>query len=561
MRGLRKSSTWVRIAICAIIALLSFWPALAAPPVVMVQPPCTLTSEQPLDPFKLLSNPGKFDCTRSQVGVSGRFTYGFFLGLNLESDPVDPWELRHEFSQAQSQSVYVRYADGTLAKAPSDRTSARRPFSAGMVSYVLPAKAGRIVTVLTVAEGLQNQRGIAPVSHFLTGRAALANDGWVHGLYGLLAGIVVAMLCYNFALYIALGYPFILRYCVSALAMLGMGISWSGALFLVFPAMTITTQVAMTVFFASVVLATSSIFMLSFIEKEHLSKSAARLTLAAAAIGIASSAVRFLYPLLAWRVMDAIVYVSMIAVLGGIVATAVLAWRRGSRAARIYVAAWTLPLGLSAARIFWEIGLFSGESILFAISPLMILALEALMCALAVTWRIGLLRDERDELRHFAETDSLTGLLNRRAFIAQVKAAGQSNTVRRLIVIDVDRFKLVNDRYGHQAGDDLLIRVANVLCQTAPAGTIIGRIGGEEFALLVPPEPVDALPDRLCRAVEASATRDEIEVTISLGVADGACRDDGDWRRLYYAADQALYRAKNGGRNRVSMARETLAAA
>ncbi len=520
-----------------------------------------MASDHALDPYRLLADPAGFDCRRSAVGVSATFTYALFKGLSLDTDPADPWELRHEFSQAHAQSVYVRYADGTMVKSAADRMSARRPFSAGMVSYQLPNRPGRIVAVLTVAEGLQNQRGIAPAAEFVTGRAALESEGLVHALYGLLAGIVIALLCYNFALYVALRHAFVLRYCFSALAMLGMGISWSGAPFLVLPALTTTTQVSLTMFFASLVVATSSIFMITFLERDLLPRGPARFTLACAMIGVVSGVVRMIDPDFAWESVDLVTYLSMIAVIGGIIATAVIAWRRGSRAARIYLIAWSLPIVLTAARIAWEVGLIPGESALVAISPLMILALEALMSSLAVTSRIGLLRDERDELRHLAEIDALTGLLNRRAFIARAMASNRKGTRQRLIVADIDRFKLINDRHGHQAGDDVLIRVARALREAAPAGTIIGRIGGEEFALIGPAAPIDVLPDRLCRAVAASAARDEIETTISAGVADGSCANDSEWRRLYFAADQALYRAKNGGRNRVSMAPEALVAA
>jgi diguanylate cyclase (GGDEF)-like protein len=383
----------------------------------------------------------------------------------------------------------------------------------------------------------------------------------VLALYGVLAGIVVALLCFNFALYAALRYPFILRYCFSTLAMLAMGVSWSGAIFLILPALDTTTQVSITMFFTALILATSSIFMLSFIEPEHVPAWPRRVTLAIALTGIVSCIVRLIDPWLAWEAIDQITYLAMFGVLGGVLVTATLAWRRGSRAARVYLIAWAIPIALAAARIAWGIGMIAGESILIAISPLIIMAIEALMSALAVTWRIGWLRDERDQLRHFAETDMLTGLLNRHAFIARVQAAGRDSIIWRLIVVDIDRFKLVNDRFGHQAGDDVLVRVGAVLRATAPQGAIVGRIGGEEFALLVPAEPVDALPDRLCQAVAASAGRDEHAVTISAGVADGPCSSESEWRRLYYAADQALYRAKNGGRNRVSLAPQSLAAA
>lgn len=556
----RSGAAWLRIIFFGLLALILAQPAFAAPAPVRPGAPCVQAFGTPQDPVQLLASPAAFDCTTS-LPPRGQFAYGLITGLALKTITHDPWELRHEFNQAASEALWVRYADGAIVRAPSDRTTARRPFSPGQVGYTLPTRPGTITAVLIMIEGLQDQRGIARGVTFITARRALEQNTGVLVLYGLLGGIVFALLCYNLALYTALRYPFILRYCASTMAMIGMGASWSGAIFLLLPTLATTTQVSITMLFTSLVLATSCIFMLSFIEAEHIPRWPRRFLLAASAIGTASCIVRLIDPRLFWETMDRITYLSLFAVLGGVLITAFIAWRRGSRSARIYLIAWAVPIALAIARTGWGIGLIPGDSTLVAISPLVIMAMEALLSALAVTWRIGLLRDERDELRHFAEIDALTGLLNRRAFIAAAQATGDDGAPRRLIVADVDRFKLVNDRYGHQAGDDVLIRIAAVLRTTAPAGSIIGRIGGEEFALLVTAEPVDALPHRLCSAVAASAGRDEIAVTISAGVADGSCSDDRAWRRLYYAADQALYRAKHGGRNRVSVAPGALAAA
>ena len=163
-------------------------------------------------------------------------------------------------------------------------------------------------------------------------------------------------------------------------------------------------------------------------------------------------------------------------------------------------------------------------------------------------------------LQQMADTDALTGLLNRGAFIRGATGPRVRTPRERLMVIDIDEFKRINDRHGHQAGDDVLVAVAAAIRATAPPDAQIGRLGGEEFALLVPAQPVDALPERLCRAVEAAVTPAGHSVTISIGVADGQIDDDVSWRIVYYAADQALYRSKNGGRNRVSHAPRPIAA-
>ncbi len=560
MHGRSLPTAFWRFLLFSVLALVATCPVEAALPRIAAGQPCALASEAALDPFRLLTHPDIFGCARAPTGIGRRFTYGLIKNLHLVTDPHDPWELRHEYDQARDEAVYVRYADGTMAKAPSDRMSARRTFSPGLVSYALPARPGTIVAVLVVIDGMQNQRGIAANSEFATGSAALDADIVALALYGLLAGTVIALFIYNFALWVALRYPFIFRYCQSSAAMLATGASWSGAIFLLLPRLDTTTQVSLTMFFTMLTVATSLRFLTAFIEPEFLPVWPRRFAAAAIALCLVSCLARLIDVSFAWVVVDRITYATIFATLGGMLAIAGTAAWRGSPSARVYLIAWTLPILITIARVLWGVGLIGGTSTLIAISPLIIMAVEALMSALAVTWRIGLLRDERDDLRHKASTDALTGLLNRRAFIERGLKIGADAIPRRLIVVDVDQFKLVNDRHGHQAGDGVLIRVAETLSATAPAGALVGRIGGEEFALLVNIEPVDALPDRLCRTVAESAGRDAIPVTISIGVADGSITDEDRWRQLYYAADQALYRSKHCGRNRVNHAPKAVAA-
>lgn len=162
-----------------------------------------------------------------------------------------------------------------------------------------------------------------------------------------------------------------------------------------------------------------------------------------------------------------------------------------------------------------------------------------------------------------ALTDALTGLPNRRYLVARLgqECAAVRRTGRPLctLAIDIDHFKAINDRHGHQAGDAALVEVAQRLRTTARAGDVVGRFGGEEFLVLAPDTPLPAatqLAERLCAAIHASPlTIDGVPVslTISVGVAEMAqdspdCREVDD---LLRRTDQALYQAKAAGRNRV----------
>ena len=181
---------------------------------------------------------------------------------------------------------------------------------------------------------------------------------------------------------------------------------------------------------------------------------------------------------------------------------------------------------------------------------------------------IETLRAEVARVREEAMSDMLTGLSNRRAFEVHlanmVCSAGQSGGTRSglsLIIADIDRFKQVNDTYGHLFGDKVLRSVGQILKANTKGRDIVARYGGEEFAVLLPDTRLPgaiALADALRNAVERGCVRrigDENvldRVTISLGVA-AYCAPEGSAEFLR-RADEALYRAKREGRNRVSAA-------
>ena len=161
-----------------------------------------------------------------------------------------------------------------------------------------------------------------------------------------------------------------------------------------------------------------------------------------------------------------------------------------------------------------------------------------------------------DRLSGAARTDALTGILNRRAFeerleeeLALARREGSKLTVA---VGDLDGFKLVNDRLGHQAGDDALRRVARELSKWKRRSDVNARIGGEEFALLLPgvDEPGAAvIADRVRLGVQEVFAEDDVPLTISFGIATFPA-NGADAQLLMRAADQALYAAKERGRNR-----------
>lgn len=170
-------------------------------------------------------------------------------------------------------------------------------------------------------------------------------------------------------------------------------------------------------------------------------------------------------------------------------------------------------------------------------------------------------------LEELAVTDPLTGMRNARYFRARLaeEQAERDRTGRplALAIIDLDHFKRVNDTYGHPVGDEVLGNVAAAIASVTRHGETAARIGGEEFALLLPGSTGAAAreaADRVRSAIGAMHTRvshndgGAIRITGSAGVASTSELPDADIHALYTAADDALYRAKAEGRNRTVVA-------
>jgi diguanylate cyclase (GGDEF)-like protein len=170
------------------------------------------------------------------------------------------------------------------------------------------------------------------------------------------------------------------------------------------------------------------------------------------------------------------------------------------------------------------------------------------------------LREARDALETAATRDSLTGLWNRRSILELLKRdmarAQREEKPLSLVMIDVDHFKSINDRIGHPAGDKVLTEVTRRVESTLRSAEILGRIGGEEFLIILyPADRQTALEvmERARRACEAGPVivdSGEFDVTISLGAAVVDDFEGVDLPVILKAADHALYSAKEGGRNR-----------
>lgn len=165
------------------------------------------------------------------------------------------------------------------------------------------------------------------------------------------------------------------------------------------------------------------------------------------------------------------------------------------------------------------------------------------------------------QLEHVAATDELTGLPNRRSMRAMLEHQMQRFLRYKspfcVLMIDVDHFKLVNDKYGHQSGDDVLVHIAEVMKSTLRTSDILARWGGEEFIVMLPDTSLNdatEIAKRLCNEVEKSylvISQKKLYFTISAGLTQTVKQSSID--EIIQSADRMLYQAKDYGRNRVEV--------
>ncbi|MDZ3830568.1 MAG: GGDEF domain-containing protein [Sphingopyxis sp.] len=351
--------------------------------------------------------------------------------------------------------------------------------------------------------------------------------------------------------------------------MLLWGALWSQVHLALFPGMAGTVTAQACTFLACAAVALASVSAVKAIDRNHGSAVLRRAALAlGAGVGIAG------FPV-AWMPggnLELWGQILGLAVLADLIVVTVflgLAWRRGSVEARDFLAAWGLPMATLAFIHIVDVGegIWGGGAqlpVLFAATW------QALWLAAAATRRLGQLRVERDIARaaeaqasRLARHDPLTGLPNRRGFIESVTPlldrARSDNLPAALLLVDIDRFKSINDVHGHEAGDAVLCAIGRRIARWEGAMCTVARMGGEEFGLVtIGMEGIilERFAESVRRGIAAcdhGALLGDRVVTASVGVA--VVRPACDFQNLYRLADEALYDAKREGRDRVVIRR------
>ncbi len=241
----------------------------------------------------------------------------------------------------------------------------------------------------------------------------------------------------------------------------------------------------------------------------------------------------------------------------GMLIVAIISMLRGSRMAGYFAASWgpLLILTIMKNTQAWIPGL---QGMTWLVDACMLAAtFGSVILSLGLADRTRIISHDRDKARELADHDSLTGLLNRRAWSEAATLRIANSTVRQtLFFLDLDHFKTLNDCHGHATGDMALAKVADVLRNSLSPAGIVGRYGGEEFVILTHhisrSHAVDTA-NNLCRGVEGlgiPVNKHGLPLTISIGVT--VQRNSDDLTSMIRRADLAMYSAKSSGRNQAA---------
>lgn len=480
-----------------------------------------------------------------------------------------PWKLKVKRRFFREFELYLPGTDGTRNR-HSNSLAEYQPvsLSAWHMVYPLEIPAGERTELVIRVHTLQGTLGPLDISvqsesdHLLDRSTAM----WAFGLY---FGAVIALIFYNLVLYLNLRTPGHRMYVVAmTTVLLFMGMD-SGLIQHLLPAALRERELLIAVTLNCLMMAATIRFFQVFASAdEHIPRFSKGLSVLAL-VFLALAAVTAIAPLGAAVTLAPVVQLLTTLTVVILITAAIMTGRRGSSAAWVFLAAWGAFLGGGVIRSLIGVEVVPRTPITeYAVYVGSVL--EAMILALGLSYRVGQLREQRIRAEHeqhramtLANQDSLTGAYNRRFFESYLNAilddAGRGEIEGALLLIDIDYFKEVNDTYGHEAGDVMLRSLTRRCLRELRDGDVLCRLGGDEFAIVLRSLSGRAAVEvarRIHRAVvdrPVNYDGEEIDLSISIGVLaefEPGIGRSGALRR----ADQALYAAKDQGRNQVSVA-------
>lgn len=509
------------------------------------------------NPAALIRQPGSFDCTTPQYkSGSGNF-WVVSEDINQRSSSRQPLNIRSTSLWQGGVTLYFLYSDGRMTSIATGKAGITPFLQLGAVAeYPVPREAANLVRVMWHVTGAANVRGVVLGARITTAEDSARANMKLAAMYAAFVGLCLGLVCYNLALWGALRHRFQLWYCAMTGGLMVYAFSSSGAMAWVWPDLANNDRLRVSYLVLGCVAASALMFARTFFEERVFAGWLGKLASGVAAMMAAAGAMVFFTAPFAVRTADLIftcIFVGMAAI---VVPTLWRAYKLRSNYLWLFALAWGSPILMGCLRSLGNFHILAWNFWLDN-STILSMGMEALLSSVAIAYRINLLSKERDAAmageeyaRRLAETDPLTGLLNRRAFLE--KAIGREGE-QVLQIADLDHFKSVNDTLGHDGGDEVLRVFARMLRAAVPAGALVARIGGEEFAILCSSE--DAIEgERILAKLRAARMPFDVRVTASIGTCTGLLANEPQWKSLYRGADKALFEAKSAGRDRARAA-------
>lgn len=465
-------------------------------------------------------------------------------------------------------AVAFSYADGTVRWQQVRRGNYGLHWrTGGQIVFEAPERSVPLIAVTMRFDRLASHELVR--AHLLSRDQSGMRSAGMAAVVGAALTLLLVSCIYSLSLAIAVRRQYLAWQAAWAAAMLLWGGLWSQVHLALLPSMAGTVSARICTFLACLAIALATASAVTGLDRSGISQ---RFRVATLGLGLTVGVAGIPLALMQSGDIDRWADLLGLVILGDLVAVAsclLWAWRRGSPEARDFAASWGLPMAILAFinlvdvdDNFWG----GGSKLLILVAA----TWQALWLSAAATRRLAHLRIERDraraaeaQARELAGRDPLTGLSNRRGFIENVTSlldrARSDRLPAALLVVDIDRFKSINDIYGHEAGDKVLCTIAHRLAQWEGPACTAARLGGEEFGVLaigMEGVALDRFAESMRREIAAcdhSETIGDRLVTVSVGVAEvqPAC----DFQRLYRIADHALYEAKHAGRDQVVLQR------
>jgi diguanylate cyclase (GGDEF)-like protein len=566
MRFLGQSlRMWMTVLGICLAFLLPIAPATAA---ITDLTPCFRLAKPGETLADTLRSPAGFECTKHQNSLpSGDYWVRFQIPRSAETAnrglvfrTASLWD--------KGFTLWAIRSNGDVRRYDPAKDLDINPLRLGSTIVVpLNAEKHGITQITAHVRQSAAMRGVMQQSQLTTTQDALYFEMMLAVLYAAFAGLSIALFVYNLALWRGMRQPFLLAYCGMLAATLCYAFFTSGAPHYVWPSMAGTDRLRLTIPLLSINAAAVIIFFRHFFETATVPKWLSKLSYGyAAAVATFGLLYAAIVPNFV-KAMDAIYVVGFLPMPFFALCYVISAYRKRDPFLRYFLLAWAAPAVAAVSRILYSMNILP-YSIVIENSTLIGLAIEALVSSLAIGYRVRMLTTARDRAEMaeanamvMADTDALTTLPNRRAFVRELLSAPRD---WQLVLVDIDHFKRVNDTLGHDGGDEVLIKLATILKAESADHSLVARLGGEEFAIatIAPPNGEGLVePDRILAAIRRAEMPGGYRITASIGIARRVICEEMDWKILYRAADMALYRAKGEGRDRhVDYSAERIAA-